>query len=384
MIQTETYANLRGNFPIADTLGLRGAKFLYDQCLEKESPSSASFSNTLSSLSAFRDLFKSNSDNQEFSIERKWDKNTLLIEDFKKQLPDLESVSLACSDTWSSTNKVSLASFLLNDCRLILKSGPTNEKTHNLNDIATTNIATKILNTISAGRTLKDLISEFKPALQKGTLAFQETGGSSFIKFHSKLQTSDPAILSFFSPQETQFSPVSELTLESSCSIVQNAGEQQIETCTHSLTDPSSDSIKVYGDLYVQQTGDKFYLESSNRETLSQWKETLDNKGLWTEKVTPQKNGGRFMLTGNTSFMAHVLPNAPRINGTLKSTDFLSSLLIPIGIGIAFAGAHYAKTTFDHKKKTMIRKIAGVVAGIMTASIGIALTSIPFGTFEKS
>lgn len=363
MSQTQTYANLTSNFPIEYTLGLHGAKFLHDQ--------------------SYR--FKSNSNNQEFSVTRTWGASTSLIEAFKRQLSDLESVSLACSDNWPSTNNVSLASFLLKDCRLILNSGPTSEKTHKLEDIATkhSDITFQMLNTISNGRPLKDLIREFKPALQNGTLPFKDTGGSSFITFHSKLQTSDPAILSFFSPQDTQFSPQSELTLESSCSIVQNAREQQIETCTHFLTDSSSDSIKV-NDLYVQQTGDTFNLQSSNIETLSQWKETLDNKGFWNGKVTPQENGDRFMLTGHKTFTAHVLPNAPRINGTLKSTDFLSSLLIPIGIGIAFAGAHYAKTTFDHKKKTMIRKIAGVVAGIMTASIGIALTSIPFGTFEKS
>lgn len=438
MSTAQCFANL--SLPIQDNLGVRGAKALHDCSLSKERPANTNsytqtpntplfskefvnsfnpfyqtafssiensyqklpalseivesiYSSITSLPSVVSDLVSDSSLTQKYSIERLWDEKTPLIKELNKNFAHLKGISLGCSDSWKSTSKFYLDSFLPKDCKIILNPNQENEEVYNLESLvnnkdkkddplpilAAIHSSQPSSQSSSSPLSSKDLINSLihnlKPSKNNEKIPFESTGGIFNVNFGSTSSIVDQVATPFFFGKNTPANLSTPITLKSDCSILQEP-DNRLETCRHLLLSPTS---KI-ATLYVQQKNDAITISSPDKSIAQNWEAALHQKGLSLDSM--KASGDQFEITGYRTFSAQYLPKAPNTSGMFASTNLLSSLLIPLGIGIGFAGLHYAKATFDHPKKPLMRKIAGCVAGFVTAAFGITLSSIPFGSFK--
>lgn len=218
-------------------------------------------------------------------------------------------------------------------------------------------------------------ISELIPGLaqtEQGTLGSSTLGGVANSRFKAETLVNEK-VQGLFAPyvDPTTFNET-KYTLETDCTIQKNG-----ETCHFTLLDSDQQKINT---LVTGNMSEKIFVRSESDATTIAYHQIQNQLGLYTSGPTSDTVGSETVgYETHTSYLQSLFPSLQ----SPKITDWFESMLIPLGLGISFAGLLYAKSNYEHKKKSTLRKTVGCITGVGMAALGIALSTIPFGSLDS-
>lgn len=334
----------------------------------------------------------------------------------------VDKVTLSCSESAQRLPLTALNDNRLQNCQLEVLNAKGEVVSHSVRSLVESSVSNdqtvqqkgflRLLNLITLGDSSSETADKFyhndeaiektKNALTFNGLSKQSTGEFS-ASFKATITSRLNAIWQLVMPgKEAAPQGVGDLkTLTTECTLVKDAQPNTLD-CLHTLKKvddnwwPSWMSLDFFSSVDSQgataaeneATSVKVLYDAKNTLTISgpnldameELHSKLKEQGASVSSLSTSSSEVAFTVNNQSyweAFKAKVTSF-----GSFNQANSLSYLLIPAGIGLAAAGAYYAKSNYEDSKKSTLRKSVGMITGIGTAALGLYTASMPLGIFS--